>query len=113
VGVLQMVQPNVDYNKIRAKNKQNIKALKKPNLSINYLFGGINKKFVLLIGNHDAPLMNALRQNNDSLMTGTITVTKGTMFEGPGEFKITGNKGRRREMQDELELFSRKKITWA
>lgn len=108
-----MGQPVVDYNKIKTKNKQNIKALKKPNLTIPYLFGGINGKFVLLIGNHDAALMNALRNGRDNLKQGTITVTKGELFEGPGELKITGNSGRQAEMQTFLKEFTKKKITWA
>jgi hypothetical protein len=111
--MVDMAAPNVDYNKIKDRNKKNIKALKKPNLTIPYMFGGINRNFVLLIGNHEPALMNAMRTANDSLMTGTITVTKGELFEGPGEFKITGNRGRRAEMQSLLNEFSKKKVTWA
>jgi hypothetical protein len=44
-------------------------------------------------------------------MKGVITITKGSGLD-PGELKVTGNNGRRMEMQTAINKFSKKKITW-
>jgi hypothetical protein len=103
---------SVDRAKIdglEKKNKENLKKLKEGQ-SIPYKLTMMGKVPLLLIGPAHDPFMVGLVEHAKH-MKGVITITKGSGLD-PGELKVTGNSGRRMEMQTAINKFSKKKITW-
>lgn len=92
------------------KNKENLKKLSEGE-SVSYELTMMGKVPLLLIGSGHDPFMVGLVKHAAKSLKGVITITKGSGLN-PGELKVSGNSGRRNEMQTAINKFSKKKITW-
>ncbi len=95
----------VDFDKNASINKSNVKATK-DGATVDY----IALKQIVLIGNgHDNRLVDAIKKVKHC--KGKITVDKGSILD-KGELKVTGVSSNRREFEDAIKLFSKKKVTY-
>jgi hypothetical protein len=101
--------PGIDFAGLRKRNQAALKKLENGG-SARYLYALSGRKAVLVIGTGDPALEETLRKGN--AYAGTITVTKGTLAD-PGQLKFTGVKANRRELEDELKLFTKKKVVYS
>lgn len=98
----------INFASLRKTNQAALKKLENGGKA-PFLYALSGRRAVLLIGTGE-PQVRAALQAADAY-SGTVTVTKGSLTD-PGQLKFTGVKANRRELEDELKEFTKKKVVY-
>jgi len=100
--------PKIDLVAIRKRNQAALKKLENGGKA-RYMYTLYNGKALLVIGTPEPALEHAMREGG--AYSGIVEITKGTLTD-PGQLKFTGVKANRRQLDDELKLFTKKKAVY-